>query len=367
MSSPGYLRKAVEALAAYVPGIQPEGDDWLKLNTNENPYPPSPRVLDAVRAAVNGRLALYPNPTAEPVRRAAAKAFGVEPEMVVVGNGGDEVIAMIARAFLDKGDRVVVGDPTYTLVEVLVALQGARLTRVPLRRRDFALPERFFGRPAKLVYLPNPNAPTGVLHPLDEIDRLCETTDGVVALDEAYVDFARATALQLVHKYSNLVVVRTLSKAYSLAGVRVGFGVAQPELIAGLMKVKDSYNVNALSQVAAVAALEERAYSAECVRRVVEQREFLIGALRRLGFSVVPSEANFIFARPPKKPARAFYDELVSRKVLVRFFDRARVSDGLRITVGSEKQNHEFLRAIKLTMITLGLDVPDTPFGVVKF
>ncbi|MBN1916534.1 MAG: histidinol-phosphate transaminase [Verrucomicrobia bacterium] len=355
MSAADYLRHTVEALSAYVPGIQPEGGGWLKLNTNENPYPPSPRVIEAVRTAANERLALYPNPTAEPVRHAAAAAFGVEPEMVIVGNGGDEVIAMIARAVLDKGDRVVVGDPTYTLVEVLVALQGGRLTRVPLRRRDFALPERFFGRPAKVIYLPNPNAPTGVLHPLDEIDRLCEMSDGVIVLDEAYADFSRANALQLVQKYSNLVIVRTLSKAYSLAGVRVGFGLAQPELVAGLMKVKDSYNVNALSQAAAVAALEDRAYSAECVRRVVEQRALLTDALQQLGFDVVPSEANFIFARPPQKPARAFYDELVARKVLVRYFDRPRVNDGLRITIGSEGQNRMLLEAIKETMAALGL------------
>jgi histidinol-phosphate aminotransferase len=367
MSAPDLLRTTVDALAGYIPGIQPEGDGWLKLNTNENPYPPSPRVIQAIRDAAGERLALYPNPTAEPVRRAAAEAFGVEPEMVIVGNGGDEILAMIARAVLDKGDRVIVGDPTYTLVEVLVAVQGARLTRIPLRRRDFGLPERFFGRRAKLIYLPNPNAPTGVLHALDEIDRLCETADGIVVLDEAYVDFARENALALVRKYSNLIIVRTLSKAYSLAGVRVGFGVAPPELVAGLMKVKDSYNVNVLSQAAAVAALEDRAYWAECTRRVVDQREFLTGALVQLGFSVVPSGANFVFARPPKKPARAFYDELVSRKVLVRFFDRPRVSDGLRITIGSEKQNHELLKALKLTMITLGLEVPDTPFGVVKF
>jgi len=366
MSGAGYFRKAVEALEPYVPGTQPEDRGWLKLNTNENPFPPSPRVLKAIREAADERLALYPNPTAEPVRVAAANAFGVTPDMLIVGNGADEVLAMICRACLGKGDRVLVGDPTYTLVEALVAVQEARLTRVPLRR-DFTLPERFFGRPAALVYLPSPNAPTGVFHPLDVVDRLCETADGVVVLDEAYVDFARAHCLALVHKYSNLIVLRTLSKAYSLAGVRVGFGIGQPALIAGLMKVKDSYNMNALSQAAAVAALEHHAYSAECVRRVVEQREFLAGALQALGFRVVPSEANFVFAKPPKRPAKAFYDELVSRKVLVRHFERPRVSEYLRITVGSKQQNHELLKAMKLTMIALGLKVPDTPFGVVKF
>ena len=366
MSGADYFRKAVEALAPYVPGIQPEGDGWLKLNTNENPFPPSPRVLAAIREAADERLALYPNPTAEPVRAAAAAAFGVAPEMVIVGNGGDEVLAMVCRAFLGKGDRVLVGDPTYTLVEVLVAVQEARLTRVALRK-DFSLPARFFGRSARLVYLPSPNAPTGVLHPLEAVDRLCETTDGVVVLDEAYVDFARAHGLGLVDKYANLIVLRTLSKSHSLAGVRVGIGIAQAAVIAGLMKVKDSYNMNVLSQAAAVAALEDGAYSQACVRRVVEQREFLAGALAALGFAVVASEANFVFAKPPKRPARAFYSELVSRKVLVRHFERPRVREYLRITVGNERQNHELLKAMKLTMITLGLTVPDTPFGVVKF
>ncbi len=365
MSGRGYFRKAVEALEAYMPGIQPEGDGWLKLNTNENPFPPSPRVLEAVRKAADERLALYPNATAESVRVAAAATFGVTPEMVLVGNGADEVLTIITRALLDKGDRVLVGDPTYTLVEVLVAIQEARLTRVPLRR-DFSLPERFFGRPARLVYLPNPNAPTGVLHSLDEVDRLCETSNGVVVLDEAYADFARENGLALVHKCSNLIVLRTLSKSYSLAGMRVGFAIAQPGLISGLMKVKDSYNMNALSQVAAVAALDDRAYSQQCVRRVVEQREFLARALGALGFTVVPSEANFVFAKPPKRPAKAFWEELVSRKVLVRYFDRPRVSDYLRITVGSEKQNHELLEAMKLTMISLGMEVPDAPSGVVE-
>jgi len=359
MSARRLLRKAVEALEAYVPGVQPEGDDWLKLNTNENPFPPSPRVLDAVRRAADERLALYPNPTAEPVRAAAANAFGVTPEMVVVGNGGDEVLAMITRACLDTGDRVVVGDPTYTLVEVLVAIQQARLRRVPLGR-DFSLPQRFFGtaaaRAVKLVYVPNPNAPTGVLHPLDEIDRLCETTDGLVVLDEAYVDFAREHGLGLVDKYPNLIVLRTLSKSYSLAGLRVGFGIAQPDMIAGLMKVKDSYNLNVVSQVAAVAALEDQSYAQDCVRRVVEQREALSDALRALGFTVVASEANFVFAKPRGRPAKAFYDELAARRVLVRHFERPRVDEYLRITVGSAEQNRALLDAIGGAMDALGID-----------
>jgi histidinol-phosphate aminotransferase len=357
MSGAALFRRAVEVLEAYTPGIQPEGRDWLKLNTNENPFPPSPRVLEAVRNAADEHLALYPNPAAEPVRAAAAKAFAVSPEMVIVGNGADEVLAMLCRACVGKGDRVLVGDPTYTLVETLVAVQEARLTRVPLRR-DFSLPERFFGRRAVLTYLPNPNAPTGVLHPLHEVDRLCEEADGLVVLDEAYVDFAREHGLGLVHKYSNLIVLRTLSKAYSLAGVRVGFGIAQPALIASLMKVKDSYNINALSQAAAVAALTDRRYWAACVRRVVEQRAFLVGGLRALGCAVVPSEANFVFARPPVRQAKAFYDELVSRRVLVRYFDRPRVREYLRITVGSREQNRDLLKAMKLSMITLGVKVP---------
>jgi len=359
MSAPGYLRKAVEALEAYVPGVQPEGDDWLKLNTNENPFPPSPRVLDAVRRAADKRLALYPNPTAEPVRAAAAKAFDVAPEMVIVGNGGDEVLAMITRACLDPGDRVVVGEPTYTLIEVLVAIRQARLTRVPLRA-DFSLRERFFSaaaaRTTKLVYLPNPNAPTGVLHPVDEIDRLCEATDGLIVLDEAYVDFAREHGLGLVDKYPNLIVLRTLSKSYSLAGLRVGFGIAQPDLIAGLMKVKDSYNVNVVSQVAAVAALDDQAYAHECVRRVVEQREALSDALRARGFAVVASQANFVFAKPPARPAKAFYDELAARRVLVRYFERPRVDEYLRITVGSAEENRALLEAIGGAMDALGID-----------
>jgi len=354
MSATRYFRKAVEALEPYVPGIQPEGEGWLKLNTNENPFPPSPRVLEAIRKAASERLMLYPNPTAEPVRVAAAAAFDVRPEMVLVGNGADEVLSMIAHAFLDKGDRVLVGDPSYTLIEVLVAIQEARLTRVPLRK-DFSLPARFFGRSAKLVYLPSPNAPTGVLHPLEEVDRLCETTEGVVVLDEAYVDFAREHGLGLLAKYANLIVLRTLSKSYSLAGLRVGFAIARPEVIAGLMKVKDSYNMSLLSQAAAVAALEDRAYSEACVRRVVEQRGALAGALAALGFTVVPSEANFVFVKPPQRPAKDVYEALVARKVLVRYFDRPRVSEYLRITVGSEAQNRQFLGAMKAALRALGV------------
>jgi histidinol-phosphate aminotransferase len=361
MSGRRFLRQAVEALEAYVPGVQPEGDGWLKLNTNENPYPPSPRVLDAVRRAADERLALYPNPTAEPARVAAAKVFGVTPEMIIVGNGGDEVLAMITRACLDKGDRVVVGDPTYTLVEVLVAIREARLTCVPLRR-DFSLPERFFSSAAaqttRLVYLPNPNAPTGVLHPLDEIDRLCEATDGLVVLDEAYVDFAREHGLGLVDKYANLIAVRTLSKSHSLAGLRVGFGIAQPDLIAGLMKVKDSYNLNAVSQQAAVGALEDQAYTRDCVRHVVEEREALSDALRARGFRVVASQANFVFAKPPGRPAKAVYDELAAHRVLVRHFERPRVDEYLRITVGSAQQNRALLDALARALDALGIDTP---------
>jgi histidinol-phosphate aminotransferase len=332
-----WLRPAVRAVSPYAPGEQPDpGRRVIKLNTNENPYPPSPRVLEALTAALDGDLRLYPDPEARGLRARAAELYGVPMDHVMAGNGSDELLALLLRATIDPGARVAYPVPTYSLYDTLVAVQGGEAIRVPFPA-DFTLPA-LARTGARVTFLCNPNSPSGTFIPVEQIGRLAEHLPGVLVVDEAYVDFARDHALRLIGRHPNVVVLRTLSKSYSLAGLRVGLLAGHPDLLAGVRAVKDSYNVNRLSLAAGEAALADVEAMQTSVARVRATREVLTAGLERLGRAVLPSEANFVLTRRPGVDQAPVARELAVRGILVRHFAMAGLDDALRISVGTDEE-----------------------------
>ena len=351
-----YLRPNIAAMAGYVPGEQPRGDGFIKLNTNENPYPPSPRVLAAIRTATNGSLRLYPEPLSDTLRAVAAAGYGVRPENIIVGNGSDEILSILMRCFVAAGDRVAFPVPTYSLYETLVAIQDGTGAAVDYAE-DFSLPEALAEQNAGLTLLCNPNAPSGTLLGLREIERLARRVSGILVVDEAYIDFAEsegASTLPLVRHLPNLVVLRTFSKSFSLAGMRIGLAVASEEIICGMMKVKDSYNLDRLSMIAATAALQDIPWMTRNVRRIQRSRRKLTAGLTRLGYYVYPSHANFVLARMKGVNLSATCEALKSKNILVRYFDVPGLKDCLRITVGAPKE----MKALMEAMHAIGHNPP---------
>lgn len=358
------IRPLVHKLHAYVPGEQPKIPGLIKLNTNENPYPPSPRVLRTVRAAVDGRLRLYPNPTAEGLRGKLARLHRCKAENIIVGNGSDEVLALAVRAFVEprsteRGGRsdarcvVQYFTPSYSLYPVLADIHGAAKNAVPLQP-NFGLPglvelkrARQWNFNAALTLVTTPNAPSGRGYTTRELEALCRAQRGVVVLDEAYVDFADEHALQLALRHPHVLVARTFSKAYALCFQRVGYFIGHPELIAALHKIRDSYNVNGLGQIAAEATLDNLAYYRANFRKIIATREWLSRELTKLGFHALPSQTNFILARPPRFPASDWLQKLRDRKILVRWFSAPEVKDYLRITIGTTREAAALVRAAK--------------------
>ena len=379
-----FIRPLVRELHPYVYGEQPKIKGLIKLNTNENPYPPSPKVLAAVKAAVDGRLRLYPNPTAQALREKLAKLHGCHADNIIVGNGSDELLALATRAFVEPTCcRHPVGrsnhkselparrwqhvvqyfTPSYSLYPVLADIHGAARNAVPLKS-DFSLPtvaelKRGQKKPpegrtpngwkfdAALTFVTTPNAPSGRGYSTRELDALCQAQRGVVVLDEAYVDFAGENALKLALKHPHVLVARTFSKAYSLCFQRVGYFVGHPDLIAALHKIRDSYNVNGLGQIAAEATLDDLPYYRANFEKIIATREWLSRELTKLGFRVLPSRTNFILARPPRFSAQAWLQSLRGQKVLVRWFDRPEVKNYLRITIGTAAEAEALVNAVR--------------------
>jgi len=330
----------VHSLSPYVPGEQPKQGGIVKLNTNENPYPPSPRVAPAIAAAVD-RLRLYPDPRAQALREAIAAHYHVAPEEVFVGNGSDEVLAHSFQALLRHDAPLLFPDITYSFYPVWCGLYGIRYEEVPL---DAAMRVQIadYRRPCSAILLPNPNAPTGIGLAREAIAALlAEHPDQLVVVDEAYVDFGAESAVPLVARHDNLLIVQTLSKSRALAGLRVGFAIGQRSLIEAPERVKDSFNsypLDCLAIAGAVAAIEDDAWLQETRGRIIASRETLVRALNELGFEVPPSVANFVFARHPRRGGAQLAAELRERGVLVRHFRKRRIEDFLRITVGTEEQ-----------------------------
>ncbi len=358
------IRPLVHGLHAYVPGEQPKARGLIKLNTNENPYPPSDKVLETIKRAVDGRLRLYPNPSAQPLRERLAKLHKCSAENVIVGNGSDELLALATRGFVEPASAAKSGaavnretiqyfTPSYSLYPVLSDIHGARKNEVPLNE-DYSLPSvaalrrgRRWSFRAALTYVTTPNAPSGRGYSTAELEELCKAQKGLVILDEAYVDFARENAMELALKYPHVIVSRTFSKSYSLCFQRVGYFVGHPELIAALDKIRDSYNATGLGQASAMATLAELPYYRANFRKVMETRDSVAEELARLGFEVLPSQTNFLLARPPRFAAKRWFKELRDHRIVVRFFDKPGIDRFLRITIGTEREMAALLKAAK--------------------
>lgn len=342
---------SLEALRCdpYTPGEQPQDQQYIKLNTNESPFPPSPKVLEALSQAEVGKLYLYSDPACAALNAAIARRYGLAPENVISGNGSDEILAFAFRAFCGEGKGAAFADITYGFYEAQAALFGLEAKRVPLRE-DFSLDvEDYMDFPGTVV-IANPNAPTGMTVPAGHIRRLLERNpDRVVIVDEAYVDFGAESCVPLVREYENLLVTQTMSKSRSLAGGRVGFALGSAELIGDLNRVKYSfnpYNVNRLSLLAGAAAVEDEDYFRSCCRTIGENRAWTTEALEKRGFTVLPSSANFIFAKPGRIPGGELYRRLKQDGVLVRWFDKDRIRDFVRITIGSREQMEKLTEAV---------------------
>lgn len=356
------VRPLVRKLHPYTPGEQPKIEGLVKLNTNENPYPPSPIVLDAIKAATDARLRLYPNPTAQPLREKLARLHGCAPENIIVGNGSDELLAMAVRAFVEPANAVPSSkkaratvqffNPSYSLYPVLADIHGAISNPVPLGR-DFALPgldELAAGKKwisnAALTFITTPNAPTGRGYSTAQLEAICRAQSGVVVLDEAYVDFSSEDAMELALRLPNVIVSRTFSKAYCLCFQRVGYFVGHPVLIGALHKIRDSYNVNGLGQIAAMATLDDLPYYRRNFLKVIATRERLTAALSQLQFKVFPSRTNFIFVQPPVYPASEWLERLREHRILVRWWSAPEVRNFLRISIGTDAETTSLIKAV---------------------
>ena len=368
--SQALLRPLMRTLRPYVPGEQPRIKGLIKLNTNENPYPPSPHVLKTVKAAVDGRLRLYPNPTAEQLREKLARLHGCRVDNIIIGNGSDELLALAVRCFVETlasqrgpiSQRYLVPPakasvqfftPSYSLYPVLAAIHGGASNSVPLGW-EFALPEPALLRHNKqwqpksaLTFITTPNAPSGRGYATAHLEFLCAKSKGVVVLDEAYADFAEENAMSLSLKYPHVLVARTFSKAYALCFQRVGYFVGHTELITALHSIRDSYNVNGLGQIGAEATLDDLAYYRANIGKIIATREWLSGELSKLGFQVFPSQANFILAKPPGLAAEAWLQKLRERKILVRWFNSPDVRAYLRITIGAPAEVEALVKAAR--------------------
>ena len=346
------IASSVRSLAPYVPGEQPDGGDVVKLNTNENPYPPSPRVAEVLASFDLDRLRRYPDPTCAALRRRIAEINGTTPERVFVGNGSDEVLALAARAFVDDDEAIGSFDPSYSLYKTLAAIRNVPFVPSPLAP-DFTWAEPVVfdgaaGVPVSLFLLTNPNAPTSTQHPAEVVDGFARSFKGVAIVDEAYVDFAEGNCMGLATSdgNSNVVVMRTLSKSFSLAGLRLGYCVGPEELVGALSKVKDSYNVDAVAQAVALAALCDVEWMESNARKVRATRAAVTAALRERGWTMPDSQSNFLFARPPRKRAAEVFEALRARRIFVRYFPGARTGDRLRISIGTDADMAKFVDAI---------------------
>ena len=342
-----YFRKNVDAMSGYTPGEQPQATRIIKLNTNENPYPPSPKAVEALRSFDTDALRKYPEPFSRPVIDAAVEVFGIEPEQVLVGNGSDDILTILIRSFAGENDTIGWLHPSYSLYPVLAEIQDANQRYVDLNE-DFSLPENLAEKAegCSLFFLTCPNAPTANIFDKDKIRHFCRNFNGVVVIDEAYGDFAEENCLEIFKEFDNVVITRSFSKSYSLAGIRVGMAIADKSLISGMAKVKDSYNVNALSQTMAAAALLDQDYFRETVSKIKATRERISNELSNLGFEVLPSQTNFIFAVPPIA-AIDFFEALKQRHIFIRYFKGERTGKFVRLTVGTNEEMDEFISVTK--------------------
>jgi len=341
-----YFRENIEKMAGYEPGFQPDSTDVVKLNTNENPYSPSPKVIEAIKNITPEQLRRYPQPMADTFRQAAAEVLGVGTENIICVNGGDELLNLAIRAFCDESRSVAYPTPTYSLYPVLAKMANSPAVEIPFDD-EFNLPAKLASSGAALTIVCNPNAPSGTFIPKEELSQLAEELKTVLLIDEAYVDFAEDNCLEPVKKFDNVIILRSMSKGYSLAGLRFGFGIANKNIIKGLNKVKDSYNADVIAIAAATAAIKDQQYFRNNVKKIKIERKFLTEKLTQLGFDVPASQANFVFAKPSKARAIDIYEKLKDRNIYVRYWAYPDIKDKLRITVGTAEQNEKLINALK--------------------
>jgi histidinol-phosphate aminotransferase len=335
-------------MEGYTPGEQPaSGSRVVKLNTNENPFPPGQKVMAAIRDIEPELLRRYPNPTADSFRDAAAKLLGFSRDHLIAGNGSDDILTIVTRTFVPPGGLLVSPEPSYSLYPILAKLEDAKFDSVPWEN-GWELPiDDLLATKADAIYVANPNAPSGTFVPPKQIAELAKKFKGAVLVDEAYADFADDNCMSLVNDYSNVIVSRTLSKAYSLAGLRFGYAVAQPAVIEQMMKVKDSYNCDAIAIAAATAAIEDQDYARFTWDHVKAERTRVSDELTNMGWTVLPSQANFLLATTPDGRGREAYEGLKEQGILVRYFDKPGLSDKIRITIGTSQENNALLGGLK--------------------
>ena len=344
-----YWTDLVYKLDPYVPGEQPQDQQYVKLNTNENPYPPSPEVIQALDSYNKDQLKLYPDPESSRLRETLAQRFDLQKENVFVGNGSDEVLAHSFQAFFKQSQPLLFPDLSYSFYPVYCGLYEIDSTTIALNE-DFIINTNDFNIDNGGIIIPNPNAPTSMLMPLADIEKLCEQSSSVVIIDEAYIDFGGESAIPLTKKYNNLLVIQTFSKSRSLAGLRLGYAIGHKNLIEGLNRVKDSFNsypVDSLAQTAAVSSIEDDRYFQQTCQKIIQTREQASEQLTRLGFNVLPSAANFIFASHESKSAQELYTELKQAGVLVRYFNKPRIDNYLRITIGTDADMKSLIDTLK--------------------
>lgn len=343
-----YFRPEIEAMDGYVPGEQPQAGKFIKLNTNENPYPPSPVVAAAIADAAASGLARYPDPLATAFRARAGEVLGVDPDWILCGNGSDDILTICTRALVGEDQWLRLPYPSYVLYKTLAEIQGAEAEEIPFNA-DWSLPDDFAMASAnlQLAFLPNPNSPSGTVISRQRILQLAEALPCPLLVDEAYVDFAETNCVDLVGKNEKIMVSRSMSKSYALAGLRFGFLVAQPQIIAQLRKVKDSYNCDALSIAGATAAIDDQSWLVENRQKVVATRARLSDAMGQLGFHVTPSQANFVWCTWPGRGLEPIYRRLKDERILVRYMNYADWGEGLRISVGTDEQIDALIAVMK--------------------
>ncbi|HEY1923488.1 MAG TPA: histidinol-phosphate transaminase [Tepidisphaeraceae bacterium] len=347
--TPQFVRPNVREMQGYEPGEQPvAGERVVKLNTNENPYQPSERVLQAIAAVSGETLRRYPNPTSDPFRDAAAKLHGLTRDQIITGNGSDDILTISTRCFVPPAGVMAFPDPTYSLYPVLAKLEDAKALPIPWED-GWSLPiNALAASGANAIYLANPNAPSGTFVSPLKVAELARNFSSLILVDEAYADFSDENCVSLVQQFPNIVISRTLSKAYSLAGLRFGYAIAQPPVIQQMMKVKDSYNCDALSIIAATAAIEDQAYAKSIWEKIKSERTRLTTELTQLGWTVLPSQANFVLATVPSGRGKEMYQGLKQQGILVRYFDLPGLQDKIRITIGQSHENNALLAGIKM-------------------
>jgi histidinol-phosphate aminotransferase len=343
-----YVRPEIARMAGYVPGEQPQAGKFIKLNTNENPYPPSSRVVRAIQQAAEAGLTRYPDPMADAFRIRAAKLWGVDKDWILCGNGSDDILTILTRAMVGSGQSLRLPYPSYILYRTLAELQGVAFEEIHFQP-DWTLGANFgqAGEDLKLAFLPNPNSPSGTYIPPAQVLALAESLPCPLLVDEAYADFAEENCVALVKQSDRVMVSRTLSKAYGLAGLRFGYLIAQPQIIHELAKVKDSYNCDALSIAGATAAIDDESWLEDNRRRVLATRTILEEGMRGLGFLVEPSQANFVWCTNPDRPLKPLYDGLKSRQILVRYMNYPNWGEGLRISIGTDEQVDACLQILR--------------------